>query len=121
MKKFAVLSLIILSTLLLASCADKDEPLTEAEQAASYWLSVEEFKEQKAAAAQMNMSIEDHMKHMWPWSKEIDHSNMDMWDDSHMIEDDSEMSEEEKHMEMAHEWEEWVEMHGSDEHWEHSK
>ena len=58
MKK--ILSLIFVSTLLLSACGEK--PMTEAQQAESYGISVEEFRDQKQAAARMNMSIEEHMR-----------------------------------------------------------
>ena len=51
-------------------------------------MSVAEFKEQKDAAARMNMSIEDHLK-MSDTSGGMDMSGMDMSDDSSMIEDDN--------------------------------
>ena len=38
--------------------------MTEADEAAEYNMSVEEYREMKEAAARMNMGIEDHMKHM---------------------------------------------------------
>ena len=47
---------------LLTACGQ--QPITEAEMAASYGLSMEEFQEQKEAAARMNMSIEDHLGNM---------------------------------------------------------
>ena len=47
---------------LLTACSQK--PMTEADMAASYGLSMEEFQEQKEAAARMNMSIEDHLGNM---------------------------------------------------------
>ncbi len=36
--------------------------ITDADMAAKYGMSTEEFQEQKEAAARMNMSIEDHLK-----------------------------------------------------------
>jgi hypothetical protein len=91
MKKFLVLSLLLVATLWLASCTDSDVPLTEVQQAESYNLSVPEYKKMKNAAAQMNMTIENHMKMVTTDDMSgMDHSSMDMWDDSSMIEDDSE-------------------------------
>ena len=92
MKKIVLISSLLLMTVVLASCGGaSDGPLTEAQQAESYGMSVAEFKEQKNAAASMNMTIEDHLK-MSDTSGGMDHSGMDMSDDSSMIEDDSEMS-----------------------------
>ncbi len=91
MKKITGIMALLLMTVLLASCGGASEgPLTEAQQAESYGMSVAEFKEQKDAAARMNMTIEDHLK-MWHEGGTMDHSNMDMSDDSSMIEDDAEM------------------------------
>ena len=47
--------------LFLAGCGSA--PMTDADMAAKYGMSMEEFQEQKEAAARMNMSIEDHLKH----------------------------------------------------------
>lgn len=92
MKKKLLTTLVLASVLLLSSCGgEKEVPMTEAQQADKYGMSVSEFKEQKDAAARMNMTIEDHLKMSDNWET-MDHSNMDMWDDSSMIEDDSEMS-----------------------------
>jgi hypothetical protein len=92
MKKTVLISSLLLMTVVLASCGGaSDGPLTEAQQAESYGMSVAEFKEQKNAAASMNMTIEDHLK-MSDTSGGMDMSGMDMSDDSGMIEDDSEMS-----------------------------
>lgn len=129
MKKFVLISLLLVVTLWLASCSDSDAPLTEAQQAEKYNMSTAEYKEMKDAAARMNMTIEEHMKmtdtdDMW-W---MNHGSMDMWDDSSMIEDDSEemhkmddgsmMDDDTMHMETMHEWEE-IEKHGDDKHWDH--
>lgn len=40
-------------------CAQK--PMTDADMAAQYGLSLDEYQEQKEAAARMNMTIEDHL------------------------------------------------------------
>ncbi len=88
MKKFLLVSLLLVATMGLASCGNSEAPLTEAEQAKKYNMSVSEFKEQKEAAARMNMTIEDHLK-MSDNSGNWDKMDMDMWDDSSMIEDDS--------------------------------
>ena len=87
MKKIVLIMALLAMSLLLASCGNSEGPLTEAQQAEKYGLSVEEFKEQKDAAARMNMTIEQHLN-MSDWS--MDNSMMDMSDDSSMIEDDSE-------------------------------
>ena len=89
MKKITAIIAIVLTSILLASCGTSDGPLTEAQQAEKYNMSVGEFKEQKDAAARMNMTIEDHLK-MSDTSGDMDMSWMDMSDDSAMIEDDSE-------------------------------
>ncbi len=47
--------------LLTFSACSQDEPLTEAEQAEAQGITLEEYRETKAAAARMNMSVEDHM------------------------------------------------------------
>jgi hypothetical protein len=63
MKKLLLLALLIATPIVLASCGGTSNgPLTEAQQAESYGMSVAEFKEQKNAAASMNMTIEDHLK-----------------------------------------------------------
>lgn len=55
------LSIVTISAvaLLIVGCSDK--PMTDAGLAAKYGLSIDEFQEQKEAAARMNMSIEDHL------------------------------------------------------------
>ena len=89
MKKLVLIVSLLLMSVLLASCGNSsDWPLTEAQQAEKYGLSVSEFKEQKDAAARMNMTIEQHLNMSDDGS--MDHSMMDMSDDSSMIEDDSE-------------------------------
>lgn len=59
MKKLSIVSVLAFS-FLLVGCGEK--PLTEADMAKSYGMSMEEFQEQKEAAARMNMSIQDHLK-----------------------------------------------------------
>lgn len=84
MKKFIIIWMIILLSFTLVSCGQSDGPLTEAQQAEKYGMSVEEFREQKDAAARMNMTIEEHLNmddSMMEWM------DMDMSDDSMMIED----------------------------------
>ena len=58
MKLFS-LALISFSALTLAGCGQ--QPMTDADMAAQYGFSLEEFQEQKEAAARMNMTIEDHL------------------------------------------------------------
>jgi len=64
MKKIILLSLLFVATFGLASCGNSEAPLTEDEQAQKYNMTTEQYKEMKNAAAQMNMTIEDHMKMM---------------------------------------------------------
>lgn len=85
MKKLLTITILLSSTISLASCGT-EKPLTEAEQAQKYNMTVTEYKEMKDAAARMNMTIEEHMKH----SMHSTNWDMDMSDDSHMIEDDGE-------------------------------
>ena len=58
MKTLITLTLVFIS---LTACT-ANKPLTEDEQAASYNMTVTEFRKQKQAAARMNMSLEEHMK-----------------------------------------------------------
>lgn len=60
MRKF-VSTLTLLSITLLAGCAS-GQPLTEEEQAAEYGMTVEQYREEKQAAARMNMSWDEHVK-----------------------------------------------------------
>ncbi len=60
MKKF-LLPILTLSIIFLAGCAS-EKPMTEEEQAATYGITVEQFREEKKAAARMNMNLEEHMK-----------------------------------------------------------
>jgi hypothetical protein len=60
MKKLIASTLAIIS---LSACT-ANKPLTEEDQAMQYNMTVSEFREQKQAAARMNMSFEEHMKHM---------------------------------------------------------
>jgi len=127
MKKFLLIGVLLVVTLWLASCSDSDAPLTEAQQAEKYNMSTAEYKEMKDAAARMNMTIEEHMKHTSS-DGDSSHDMMDMSDDSHMIEDDSEemhkmddwsmMDDDTMHMETMHDWED-IEKHGDDEHGKH--
>jgi len=60
MRKF-IPTLLVLSIVLLAGCAS-NKPLTEAEQAAQYGMTVEMYREEKQAAARMNMNFDEHVK-----------------------------------------------------------
>jgi hypothetical protein len=124
MKKILLISLLLVATLGLASCTDSDAPLNETQQAEKYNMSTVEYKETKAAAARMNMTIEDHMKMTDTSSSDMDmsgmdHGNMNMSDDSSMIEDDLEIKESmnngNTHMEEMHPGVE-MKTHTSDEH-----
>lgn len=76
MKKLLLLAIVpVFAVLFLTGCGWQ-QPLTEAQQAESYWLTLEEFREEKQAAARMNMTIEEHMRMLESWEE------MDMWDDS---------------------------------------
>ena len=88
MKKITAIITLVLMSVLLASCGNgSDGPLTEDQQAEKYGLSVQEFKEQKDAAARMNMTIEQHLNMS---DSDSMGDSMDMNDDSSMIEDDAE-------------------------------
>lgn len=54
-------SLLVLSVVLLSACGAQ-APMTEEEQAAMYDMTVSEYREEKRAAARMNMSWEEHIK-----------------------------------------------------------
>lgn len=54
-------TLLVLSVFLLVGCGSQ-EPMTEAEQAAEYNMTVEQYRSEKRAAARMNMNWEDHIK-----------------------------------------------------------
>lgn len=53
------ISILVLFLLVLAGCASK-APITEEKQAADYGLTVEKFREEKKAAARMNMGMGKH-------------------------------------------------------------
>lgn len=76
MKKISTVFVLTLG-LVLVGCGQKDKPMSDADMATKYNLSLEEYQEQKEAAARMNMSIEDHlnMGHSDD-SSEVDHSSM---------------------------------------------
>jgi len=60
MKKFLSLTVLIPS-LFLAACTAQ-APMNEEQQAAKYGLTVERYREEKSAAARMNMSFDEHIK-----------------------------------------------------------
>ena len=70
-----VSTILVLSVVALAGCAS-EKPLSEAEQAAQYGMTVQRYREEKAAAARMNMKFEDHMKTMMGDGMQMDHGNM---------------------------------------------
>jgi uncharacterized protein YcfL len=80
-----LLAIALLPLFILVSCGS-EQPLTEAEQAESYNMTIEEYKETKDAAARMNMTVEEHMN-----MTDTEMESMDMSDDSDMIEDDMDM------------------------------
>jgi curli biogenesis system outer membrane secretion channel CsgG len=84
MKKSALLLVLpLLATVFLAGCGNKAQPMTEAEQAAHYGWTLEEYRENKQAAARMNMTIEEHAK-MIEEEGEDHMGDMDMDDDMDM-------------------------------------
>lgn len=58
--KTILLTLGLAWTLLLTWCGT-EKPLTEVEKAQKMWLSMEEYQENKEAAARMNMGVDEHM------------------------------------------------------------
>jgi len=61
MKKLVSI-IITLSAVALAGCADTNQPMTEEQQAAKYGMTVQQYRQEKSAAARMNMSWEEHVK-----------------------------------------------------------
>jgi len=59
MKKSAIV-FVFLFSFLLVGCGSK--PMTDADLAKKYGMSIEEFQEQKEAAARMGMDVETHLK-----------------------------------------------------------
>lgn len=57
--KFFSIAFLSLLTLTLSGCGQ--QPMTDADMAAKHGFSIEEFQEQKEAAARMGMTIEDHL------------------------------------------------------------
>lgn len=60
MRKF-IPTLLVLSIVFLAGCSS-NKPLTEAEQAQQYGMTVEMYRQEKQAAARMNMNFDEHVK-----------------------------------------------------------
>jgi uncharacterized protein YceK len=60
MRKY-IPALFVLSIVFLAGCSSSN-PLTEAQQAQQYGMTVEMYREEKQAAARMNMNFDDHIK-----------------------------------------------------------
>ena len=60
MKKLLPIAFVLTIAVVLVGCGSA--PMTEADMAKKYGMSMEEFQEQKEAAARMNMSIDDHLK-----------------------------------------------------------
>ncbi|MFH1444275.1 MAG: hypothetical protein ABIG34_02705 [Candidatus Peregrinibacteria bacterium] len=60
MKKFLTI-IGTLSLFFLAACG-APKPLTEAEQATKYGLTIEQYREDKIAASRMNMTWDEHQK-----------------------------------------------------------
>jgi uncharacterized protein YcfL len=58
-KLFSIL--LILPVFLLAACGSQ-KAMTEEEQAAQYNMTVEAYRQEKQAAARMNMSWDEHVK-----------------------------------------------------------
>ena len=56
----------------LTACSG-EAPLTEAEEAEKYGMTIEEYRENKEAAARMNMTVEEHLE----MGHGTDHSGMD--------------------------------------------
>lgn len=79
MKKSTLLLILpLLATVLLAGCGSQ-QPMTEQEQADNYGWTLEEYRENKQAAARMNMTIEEHVK-MVEEEGEMDMNDMDGMD-----------------------------------------
>ena len=74
MKNTLSLLALTLTSLSLVGCGQP--PMTDADMAKQYGFSVEEFQEQKEAAARMNMTIEDHLNMSGDMSSEMDPSAM---------------------------------------------
>ena len=60
MKTFLT-TLTILSAITLLTACGETKPLTEEEQAKQYGMTLQQYKEQKQAAARMNMNMDEHV------------------------------------------------------------
>ncbi len=80
MKKLLIGLTLIGSLFLFTACGNKEKPMTEAEQASHYGLTMEEYQEQKEAAARMGMTVEEHLKegHGDMDGDDMNHGDMDM-------------------------------------------
>lgn len=59
--KNIIFALILLSGIFLTACSSA-KPLTDAEKAAKYGLTMEQYNEMKEGAERMGMSVDDHLK-----------------------------------------------------------
>jgi len=59
--KIAIISFLFIAVLTITGCTSSELPMTDNEMAEKYGMTTQEFKEQKSAAARMNMNIEDHL------------------------------------------------------------
>lgn len=60
MKSFTLTALAFFAAIALAACGNST-PMTEADMAAKYNLSMEEYEQAKEDAAAMNMTVEQHL------------------------------------------------------------
>lgn len=63
MKRFSLILMLFLS-FFLVGCGGQSSPLTKAEMAEKYGMTMDEMDEMSEAAARMNMPLEEHMKMM---------------------------------------------------------
>ena len=76
--KALLITLWLISTVLFTACWTT--ALTESQQAEKYWLTMEEYQEQKEAAGRMNMNIDDHLKALSEDGWDMEWMEwMDMW------------------------------------------
>lgn len=61
MKKL-IFTIILISTVVLAGCNTETALTTDQEKAQKYGLTLQEYQEQKEAAARMGMNVDDHLK-----------------------------------------------------------
>lgn len=60
MKKL-IFTIILIATVVLAGC-NSETALTDQEKAQKYGLTLQEYQQQKEAAARMGMNVDDHLK-----------------------------------------------------------